>query len=234
MPDLRPPPAGKLEDFYFVQADEPPQIVEKLVKLITERIPERFGLDPIRDVQVLTPMNRADLGARSLNERLQAILNPPGKPEIAKFGSIYREGDKVMQIVNDYDKEVFNGDLGFVKTVDDGEREVAVDFDGRTVIYDFGELDEVVPAYACSVHKSQGSEYPAVVIPLHTQHYRMLHKHVLYTGVTRGKKLVVLVGSKKALAIAVRHTEEGLRISGLRERLAENPNRDHPALPPGE
>lgn len=220
MPDLQPPPAGKLEDFYFVEADEPAQIVDKVVKLITERIPERFKLHPVRDVQVLTPMNRSELGARSLNERLQAVLNPPGKPEVTKFGSVYREGDKVMQIVNDYDKEVFNGDLGFLKTVDGAEREVAVDFDGRTVIYDYGELDELVPAYACSVHKSQGSEYPAVVIPLHTQHYRMLHKHVLYTGVTRGKRLVVLVGSKKALAIAVRRTEEGMRISGLRERLA--------------
>jgi exodeoxyribonuclease V alpha subunit len=220
MPELRPPAPGKLEDFYFVEADEPPQVAEKLIKLITERIPERFGLHPVRDVQVLTPMNRSELGARALNERLQAVLNPPGKPEVSKFGWIYREGDKVMQVVNDYDKEVFNGDLGFLKTVDGAEREVAVDFDGRTVVYDYGELDEIVPAYACSVHKSQGSEYPAVVIPLHTQHYRMLHRHVLYTGVTRGKKLVVLVGSKKALGIAVRRTEEGARVSGLRERLA--------------
>ncbi len=220
MPDLRPPPAGRLEDFYFVEADEPPQVAEKIVRLITERIPERFKLHPVRDVQVLTPMNRGELGSRALNERLQAVLNPPGKPEVSRFGSVYREGDKVMQVVNDYDKEVFNGDLGFLRTVDGEEREAAVDFDGRTVVYDFGELDELVPAYACSIHKSQGSEYPAVVIPLHTQHYRMLHKHVLYTGVTRGRKLVVLVGSKKALAIAVRRTEEGARISGLRERLA--------------
>ena len=219
LPELTTAP-GRLEDFYFVEAEEPADIVAKLVKVVTERIPERFGLHPIRDVQVLTPMNRSELGARALNETLQAVLNPPGPPEIRKFGFAFREGDKAMQIVNDYDKEVFNGDLGFVTKVDAAERELLVDFEGRSVSYDFGELDELVPAYACSVHKSQGSEYPAVVIPLHTQHYRMLHKHVLYTAVTRGRKLVVLVGSKKALGIAVRRTEERLRISGLRERLA--------------
>jgi exodeoxyribonuclease V alpha subunit len=219
LPELRPP-GDRLEDFYFVEAEEPADVVARIVKLVSERIPQRFGLHPIRDIQVLTPMNRSELGARALNEKLQAVLNPPGPPEVRKFGFAFRERDKVMQVVNDYDKEVFNGDLGFVTRIDEGERELAVDFEGRPAVYDFGELDELVPAYACSVHKSQGSEYPAVVVPLHTQHYRMLHKHVLYTAVTRGKKLVVLVGSRRALGIAVRRTEEMLRISGLRERLA--------------
>lgn len=230
MPELRKSEA--LEDFYVVEAEEPEAIAARILKLITERIPERFKLDPIRDIQVLTPMNRGELGARALNERLQAALNPPGPMEVVKFGHAYRTGDKVMQIVNDYDKEVFNGDLGFIRRVDETEREMEVDYDGRPVIYDFGELDEVVPAYACSIHKSQGSEYPAVIIPLHTQHYRMLNKPVLYTGVTRGKKLVVLVGSRKALSIAVRRTEESRRISGLMERLAaEAPSRRDGATP---
>lgn len=220
--------SDRLQDFYVVEAAEPEEVLEKILRMVKERIPERFGLDPVRDIQVLTPMNRSLLGVRELNARLQQELNPPGKPEIEKFGATYREGDKVMQIRNDYDKDVFNGDLGFVKTVDAGEREVAVDFDGRTVLYDFGELDEVVPAYACSIHKSQGSEYPAVVIPLHTQHYRMLYRNLLYTGVTRGRKLVVLVGPKQALAIAVRRTEEGVRLSGLRERLGLGEPSDRP------
>ncbi|HYE99719.1 MAG TPA: ATP-dependent RecD-like DNA helicase [Planctomycetota bacterium] len=219
-----PPRSAALEDFYFVEAQEPADIVERILRLLTERIPERFGLDPVRDVQVLTPMNRSELGARALNERLQAVLNPPGPPEVSKFGTVFRQGDKVMQVHNDYDKEVFNGDVGFLRRIDPEEREAVVDFDGREVVYDLGELDELAPAYACSIHKSQGSEYPAVVIPLHTQHYRMLHRHVLYTGVTRGKKLVVLVGSKKALSLAVRRTEENLRLSGLRERLNPSPS----------
>lgn len=218
LPELRK--SDTLEDFYVVEAEEPAAIAERIVKMITERIPERFKLDPIRDVQVLTPMNRGELGARALNETLQKVLNPPGPPEVVKFGHAYRQGDKVMQIVNDYDKEVFNGDLGFVTRVDEGEREIEISYDGRAVVYDFGELDEVVPAYACSIHKSQGSEYPAVIIPVHTQHYRMLNKPVIYTGVTRGKKLVVLVGSRKALGIAVRKAEEQTRISGLRDRLS--------------
>jgi exodeoxyribonuclease V alpha subunit len=213
-------PEGGLSDFYFVPAEEPGEIAEKIIRLVADRIPERFGLHRVRDVQVLTPMNRGDLGSRALNTRLQEVLNPGPKPEIQKFGSTFRLGDKVMQTVNDYDKDVFNGDLGSVTAVDAGEREIRVDFDGREAVYDFGELDEIVPAYACSIHKSQGSEYPGVVIPLHTQHYHMLHRNLLYTGITRGKKLVVLVGSKKALAIAVRRGDEDRRISGLRERLS--------------
>ncbi len=222
MPELDSPRGG-LSDFYFVEAEEPAAIAEKIVRLVADRIPERFGLDRVRDVQVLTPMNRGDLGSRALNTRLQEVLNPGPKPEIQKFGSVFRLGDKVMQTVNDYDKDVFNGDLGSVTRVDADEREIRVDFDGREAVYDFGELDEIAPAYACSIHKSQGSEYPGVVVPLHTQHYHMLYRHLLYTAITRGKKLVVLVGSKKALAIAVRRGDENRRISGLGERLAAGP-----------
>ncbi len=169
-----------------------------------ERIPKRFGLDPIRDIQVLCPMNRGGLGARSLNIELQNALNPPGEIRIERFGWTFCPGDKVMQIENDYDKEVYNGDLGVVSRIDMEESELSVDFDGREVIYGFAELDELVLAYATTIHKSQGSEYPAVVIPLTTQHYPMLQRNLVYTGVTRGKRLVVLVGQRKALAIAVK------------------------------
>jgi len=211
---------GQEEDFFFVEATEPEEVASKLLWAVKERIPGRFGLNPMRDVQVLTPMNRSDLGARALNARLQKELHPGSGPEVARFGFVYRVGDKVMQTQNNYDKDVFNGDIGFVARIDETEREVVVAYDGREAAYDYGELDEVVPAYACSIHKSQGSEYPAVVIPVHTQHYRMLYRNVLYTGVTRGRRLVVLVGSRKALAIAVKRAEPAGRLSGLRERLA--------------
>jgi exodeoxyribonuclease V alpha subunit len=161
-------------------------------------------LNPIRDVQVLCPMNRGGLGARSLNIELQKALNPPGEARVERFGWTYGAGDKVMQVENDYDREVYNGDLGIVQRIDDEEGELVVLFDGREVSYGFGELDELVLAYATTIHKSQGSEYPAVVIPLMTQHYMMLARNLLYTAVTRGKRLVVLVGQRKALAIAVR------------------------------
>ena len=164
----------------------------------------QFGLDPIHNLQVLGPMNRGGLGARSLNFELQRLLNPPGEARVERFGWTFGPGDKVMQVVNDYEKEVFNGDLGLVKAIDAEAGELVVDFDGREVAYDFGELDELVLAYATTVHKAQGSEYPAVVIPLTTQHYPMLQRNLLYTGVTRGRKLVVLVAQPKAVAIAVK------------------------------
>jgi exodeoxyribonuclease V alpha subunit len=187
---------------------------------VRERIPQRFGLDPICDVQVLCPMNRGGLGARSLNIELQAVLNPPGEVRVERFGWTFCPGDKVMQIENDYDKEVYNGDIGFVVDVEPEEGELTVGFDGRSVTYGFGELDTLVPAYAASIHKSQGSEYPAVVIPVMTQHYAMLQRNLLYTGVTRGKRLVVLVGQKKAVAIAVRNVSGRRRWSKLQERLS--------------
>jgi len=205
MPDTRG--GDPSSDFHFVKRDDPEKIVATLVKLVQERIPERFRLDPIRDVQILCPMNRGSLGVRELNTALQRALNPtrPGQPSVERFGWRFQMGDKVIQTENDYDKDVFNGDVGVVERVDFVEQQVAVRFDERLVRYDFGELDEVAPAYAITIHKSQGSEFPAVVIPLATQHYMLLQRNLIYTGITRGKKLVVLIGQKKALGIAVRN-----------------------------
>ena len=203
IPDLSPP--GTESDFYFVQADDPEAAVPRIIELVKTRIPKRFGLDPIRDIQVLCPMNRGGVGARSLNIELQAALNPAGDAKVERFGWTFASGDKVMQIENDYDKEVYNGDIGYIEGINPVDGELTAIFDGRAVTYAFGELDMLVPAYAATIHKSQGSEYPAVVIPVMTQHYAMLQRNLLYTGVTRGKKLVVLVGQKKAVAIAVRN-----------------------------
>ena len=217
IPDLSPP--GVDSDFYFVQADDPETAVPRIIELVKMRIPKRFGLDPIRDVQVLCPMNRGGVGARSLNIELQAALNPAGDRKVERFGWTFAPGDKVMQIENDYDKDVYNGDVGNIDAVDPAEGELVVNFDGRAVTYGFGELDMLVPAYAATIHKSQGSEYPAVVIPIMTQHYAMLQRNLLYTGVTRGKRLVVLVGQKKAIAIAVRNVSGRRRWSKLAEWL---------------
>ncbi len=211
-------------DFYFIEAGSPPAVLDRIVSSVQERIPARFGLDPFRDVQVLTPMNRSELGARNLNARLQAVLNPPQAqegPEIERYGWTFRIGDKVLQTVNDYQKEVFNGDIGRIIAIDTEEQEVTVDHDGRPVIYDFGELDELALAYALTIHKSQGSEYPAVVIPLHTQHYMMLQRNLLYTAITRGKKLVVLVGSSKALHLAIGRQDTARRYTALAWRMEQ-------------
>jgi len=216
MPELAPVDGG---DFYFVDAANPEEGVRKLLAIVQERIPKRFGFDPIRDIQVLCPMNRGGLGARSLNIELQTALNPPGEIRIDRFGWTFCPGDKVMQVENDYDKEVYNGDLGIVSHIEMEEGELTVNFDGRELIYGFGELDELVLAYATTIHKSQGSEYPAVVIPLSTQHYPMLQRNLVYTGVTRGKRLVVLVGQRRALAIAVKGARARRRWSKLREWL---------------
>ncbi|MDO8359367.1 MAG: ATP-dependent RecD-like DNA helicase, partial [Devosia sp.] len=191
IPDLGKPEGDSV--FYCVQADDPETAVARIVELVKTRIPQRFGLDPIRDIQVLCPMNRGGVGARSLNIELQATLNPAGERKVERFGWTFAPGDKVMQIENDYDKEVYNGDIGYIDAVDLDAGELTASFDGRSVSYLFGELDTLVPAYAATIHKSQGSEYPAVVIPVMTQHYTMLQRNLLYTGVTRGKKLVVLV-----------------------------------------
>jgi exodeoxyribonuclease V alpha subunit len=223
IPDLRKPEAES--DFYFVEADDPETAVPRIIELVSNRIPRRFGLDPIRDVQVLCPMNRGGVGARSLNIELQAALNPAGDRKVERFGWTFAPGDKVMQIENDYDKEVYNGDIGYVTSVEPDDGELTAIFDGRPVTYGFGELDALVPAYAATIHKSQGSEYPAVVIPVMTQHYTMLQRNLLYTGVTRGKRLVVLVGQKKAVAIAVRSVSGRRRWSKLREWLSANVTR---------
>jgi exodeoxyribonuclease V alpha subunit len=213
------PPDGR-GDFYLVEADTPDAIVERILTMLRERIPARFGLDPLRDVQVLTPMNRSELGARSLNARLQEAFNGQRQgAEVQRFGWTFRAGDKVLQTVNNYQKEVFNGDIGRVVGIDPVDQEVTVDFDGRPVVYDFGELDELALAYAMSIHRSQGSEYPAVILPLHTQHFVMLQRNLLYTGITRGKQLVVLVGSRRALALAVRRQDTARRCTALRWRL---------------
>ncbi|MDB5297469.1 MAG: ATP-dependent RecD-like helicase, partial [Phycisphaerales bacterium] len=205
-------------DFYFVEAEDPEAAVAAVLHLVQKAIPRRFGLRPLDDVQVLSPMQRGVLGARNLNLALQATLNPTGT-SVERHGWTFRVGDKVMQTVNDYDKDVFNGDIGRVAEIDATEQELAVTFDGRDVIYDFNELDELSLSYAATVHKSQGSEYPAVVVPVHTQHYTMLQRNLLYTAMTRGKKLVVLVGTKKAIALAVKRTEGTERVTTLRERL---------------
>jgi len=217
MPNLMPAESG---DFYFLDAADAEDGVRKLLAIVRERIPKRFGYDPIREIQVLCPMNRGGLGARSLNVELQKALNPPGEIRVERFGWTFCPGDKVMQVENNYDKDVYNGDLGVVSQIDMEEGELHVDFDGRDVTYGFGELDELVLAYATTIHKSQGSEYPAVVIPLTTQHYPMLRRNLVYTGVTRGKRLVVLVGQRKALAIAVKEAKTLKRWSKLREWLA--------------
>ena len=211
-----------LTDFYFVEADEPEAIQDLVVRLVKERIPQRFGFDPKTDIQVLTPMHRAVLGARNLNQVLQTALNPgDGGPEVQRFGWTFRIGDRVIQTENDYDKDVFNGDLGVIEKINRIDQELDVNFEGRAVEYDFGDLDELSLAYVLSIHKSQGSEFPCVVIPVHTQHYMMLQRNLLYTAVTRGKKLVVLVGTKKALGMAVRRQDTARRYTALKERLRE-------------
>jgi exodeoxyribonuclease V alpha subunit len=207
-------------DFFFIEADTPPAILDRIIALVRDRIPNRFGFDRFTDIQVLTPMNRSDLGARHLNARLQEVLNPQGDaPGIQRHGWTFRKGDKVLQTVNNYQKDVFNGDIGRIAAIDEVEQELTVVYDNRSVAYDFNELDELALAYALTIHKSQGSEYPAVVIPLHTQHYMMLQRNLIYTGVTRGKKLVVLVGSRKALRLAVQRQNTARRYSSLSRRL---------------
>ena len=218
MPDLTA--ADGKSDFYFVPTEDPEQAVKRILTLVRSRIPCRFDLDPVRDIQVLCPMNRGGVGARSLNIELQAALNPAGEAKVERFGWTFALGDKVMQIENDYDKDVYNGDIGYVETIDAEDGELTVGFDGRSVVYGFGELDMLVPAYATTIHKSQGSEYPAVVIPVLTQHYAMLQRNLLYTGITRGKRLVVLVGQRKAVAIAVKNVSGRRRWSKLDEWLA--------------
>lgn len=213
--------AGPDSDFYFIERQEPERIVETLVELVKNRIPKKFQLDPFRDIQVLSPMNRGSLGVRELNVRLQAELNPPRpeEPSVERFGWQFRVRDKVLQTENDYDKDVFNGDIGQVVNIEPEERELTVRFDQREVRYDYGELDELTLAYAVTIHKSQGSEFPAVVIPVATQHYLLLQRNLIYTAVTRGKRLVVLTGQGKALALAVRNQRTEGRFSGLRARL---------------
>jgi exodeoxyribonuclease V alpha subunit len=218
MPEL-PERNGPETDFYLIGCETPELIHDRLLQVVTERIPRRFGLHPVRDIQVLTPMNRGGLGARSLNVELQLRLNPDAYPRITRFGWTYAPGDKVIQTQNNYDKEVFNGDVGRVARIDEEEGLVFVEYDGGRVEYELVELDEISLAYATTVHKSQGSEYPAVVIPLSTQHYTLLERNLLYTAVTRGKSLVVLIAQTKALAMAVKREMSLKRLTNLQHRL---------------
>lgn len=207
-------------DFFFIPRRTPEEIVETIAHLVTRRIPTGFGLDPVEQIQVLTPRNRGPLGTESLNARLRELLNPEGA-SLTRGGRTLRVGDKVMQIRNNYDLEVWNGDLGRVTAIDEVDQVVRVAVDGREAVYDFASLDELVPAYACSIHKSQGSEYPCVVIPLHTTHYLMLQRNLLYTAITRAKRLVVLVGEERALRIAVGNRRVRPRHTRLAERLGD-------------
>ncbi len=211
--------AQGLSDFYCVYAETPEEIFSKLIQVVLERIPQRFNLHPVHDIQVLAPMNRGGLGARSLNIELQQRLNGSSEPKVIRYGSIYAPGDKVIQQINNYDKEVFNGDIGIVLSVDIEESLLQIQFDERIVDYDFNELDEISLAYAISIHKAQGSEYPAVVIPLAMQHYMLLERNLLYTGVTRGKQLVVMIAQPKALAMAVKNQRSQRRVTNLISRL---------------
>ena len=219
VPESAPP--GGSGDFYVVEANEPEQVIDVIRQMVTERIPKKFGLDPFRDVQVLSPQVKTLLGVANLNRELQAALNPPrhGIDEVKRFDNTFRVGDKVMQMKNNYDREVFNGDIGRVVGVATDDQILVVEYDNRPVEYDFNDLDELQLAYACSIHKSQGSEYPAVIIPVHYQHFTMLQRNLIYTGITRGRKLVALVGSRKALWKAVNSAETKLRYSLLKWRL---------------
>jgi exodeoxyribonuclease V alpha subunit len=212
-------PSGAQADFFVVERRDPDKARETLIELVTSRIPARFGLDPVRDIQVLTPMNRGPAGAIALNEALQAALNPRGDA-LVRGARTFRVGDKVMQLRNDYDRNVFNGDVGFVTSIDPEESAMSVRFDDREVAFEGSDLDDLVLAYACTVHKSQGSEYPAVVVPLLTTHFVMLSKNLLYTAVTRGKRLVVVVCDPRALELALSQRRREDRRTRLAQRLA--------------
>ncbi len=206
---------AELSDFYVVPSESTADIQRRLLLVVAERIPGRFGMDPLQDIQVLTPMNKGPLGTKALNTLLQERLNPDAVRKIVRFGTTYAEGDKVIQMVNNYDKEVFNGDIGRIAAVDEEESALRVEYDGREVLYESGELDEIALAYAITIHKSQGSEYPAVVIPLSMQHYTLLERNLIYTAVTRAKKLVMIIGDPKAISMAVGNKRSSERMTGL-------------------
>jgi len=206
-------------DFYFVEAEHGDNIINKIITMVKDRIPKKFNLDPVQDIQLLCPMQRGGAGARSLNIELQKVLNPNHTNGIVKFGQIFAVGDKIMQTENNYDKEVYNGDIGIIKAINEQDQEIIINFYNRDVTYDYTDLDQITLAYATTIHKSQGSEYPAVIIPITMQSYMMLRRNLIYTAITRGKKLVVIIGQKKALAMAVKDTTSSHRYSKLREWL---------------
>jgi len=219
IPDLEPQDTSGLKnDFYFIRQEDPEKALKIIIELVKERIPLRFGFDPFDDIQVLTPMHRGIVGVENLNAKLQKALNP-GKNQIMHGNRNYRVNDKVMQIKNNYEKDVFNGDIGRIVGISHEDQEVIISFDGRNILYKLSDLDEIILAYAVSVHKSQGSEYPAVIIPVLTQHYILLQRNLIYTAVTRGRKLVVMVGTGKALAIGVNNNKTQRRYTYLKHRL---------------
>jgi exodeoxyribonuclease V alpha subunit len=220
-PDLSRPPRGQATDFHFLSEEDQGRLQQLIVDLVSRRLPTRYSFDPVEDIQVLTPMHRGAVGAVQLNAALQAALNParPGVTEVMRGGRVFRAGDRVMQVRNNYDKGVYNGDIGRIAGIDLAEQEAIVLVDGRSVMYDFSELDELRLAYAATVHKSQGSEYPAVILPLHTTHYLMLQRNLLYTAITRAKRMLVLAGTTKALAIAVKNDLTLRRCTRLADRL---------------
>ncbi len=213
-------PDGELTDFYAIKARDPADGARLVLELVSERIPARFKVDPVADIQVLCPTNRGELGARHLNEALQAALNPDPADRIERRGVTFRVGDKIMQLENDYDREVYNGDLGRVSAIDRAQNQLLATIDGRPLAYAFAELDRLMPAYAVTVHKAQGSEYPVVVLPLSRQHGRMLRRNLVYTAITRARRLVVLVVEQGALETAIAGRPEPRRHSKLAELLA--------------
>ncbi len=226
--DGLPPVASKdpKSDFFMIERRDAEAAKATILELVTSRIPKAFGLDPVKDVQVLTPMHRGPAGSIALNEALQAALNPTG-PTLTRGSRTFRLGDKVMQLKNDYDRDVFNGDLGVVSRLSAEEMELHVRYDDeREVAYDAGSLEELTLAYACSIHKSQGSEYPAVVVPMLTTHFVMLSRNLLYTAVTRGKRLVVLVYDPRALSVALAEDRRNDRYTQLEARLRGDGPRD--------
>jgi exodeoxyribonuclease V alpha subunit len=219
---LNDPDVNELSEFYFIKNESPDKAVETIVELLTKRIPKRFGLDPMEEIQVITPMHKGEAGTLNLNRILQEKLNT-SKQKVKSGSNFFKKGDKVMHLVNNYTKEVFNGDIGRIEHIDFKDEIVEVMYpdypEKRIVEYSFDELEELSLAYAISVHKSQGSEYPAVIIPLMTQHFPLLQRNLLYTGMTRGKRLLIIVGSTRALEIAVNENRSSKRYSYLKQRL---------------
>jgi exodeoxyribonuclease V alpha subunit len=219
MPNLQPPPRGQISDFYWIEQDDPEMVLEKIMTMLCERIPQRFGFDPIREIQILTPMNRGSCGTLNMNHLLQEKLVPGPRPQFKIGERTFKSGDKVIQTVNNYDKNVFNGDMGRISNIDTNKKTFTIFFESRPVEYDFTDAEQINLAYAITIHKSQGSEFPAVIVPLLNQHYMMLQRNLLYTAMTRASRLLVLIGSRKAVSMAVRNTRLRPRCTLLLERL---------------